>query len=244
MPENTTFTPPFIREWLDTLEPMSLAEVVPDPERAAFFSADLINGFVHFGPLASPRVHALIEPVVSLFFRGWEHGIRNFVLLQDTHPEDTPEFRSYPPHAVAGTEESATIPELAGLPFAEALMVIEKNSLHPAIETPFDAWWDDHRDINRAIVVGDCTDLCVYELAMHLRMRANALGLDDFDVIVPANAVNTFDIPVGPDTPVGGAHPADFFHEVFLYHMASNGIRVVSELTSTGEDIFRGVVAP
>lgn len=242
MPRNSSLTPPFVREWLDTLKPMTLEELVPDPDRAAFFSADMINGFVHFGPLSSPRVHALVEPVVGLFFLGWEHGIREFVLLQDTHPADNPEFRSYPPHAVAGTEESATIPELAGIPFAKALTIIEKNSLHPAIETSFDAWWDDHSDINRAIVVGDCTDLCVYQLALHLRMRANALGLDDFEVIVPINGVDTFDIPIGEDTDVGAAHPADYFHEVFLYHMASNGIRVVTEITSGSGQTFRGVV--
>ena len=242
MPRNSSSTPTFVREWIDTLTPMTLEELVPDPERGAFFSADMINGFVHFGPLSSARVHALVEPVVGLFFRGWEHGIREFVLLQDTHPADTPEFRSYPPHAVAGTEESATILELAGLPFAEALTVIEKNSLHPAIETSFDAWWDDHRDINRAIVVGDCTDLCVYQLAMHLRMRANALGLEDFEVIVPINAVDTFDIPADEKTEIGAAHPADYFHEVFLYHMASNGIRVVTEITSGTEQALRGVV--
>ena len=244
MHDSHDLTPPFVREWLDSLQSMSFDDLIPDPDRAAFFSADMINGFVHFGPLASPRVNALVDPVVSLFFRGWEHGIRNFVLLQDTHPEDTPEFRSYPPHAIAGTEESATIPELAGLPFAESITIMEKNSLHPAIETPFDAWWDDHRDLNRAIVVGDCTDLCVYQLAMHLRMRANALGLEDFEVIVPVNAVDTFDIPLGENTPVGAAHPADFFHDVFLYHMASNGIRIVTELTSAGENIFQGVVTP
>jgi len=244
MLESVSTTPPFVREWLASLEPLTLAEFVPDPDRSAFFSSDLINGFVHIGPLASPRVHALVEPVVSLFFRGWEHGIRQFVLLQDTHPEDTPEFRVYPPHAIAGTDESATIPEIAGLPFSEAFTVIEKNSLNPAIETSFDAWLDDHQDLNRAIVVGDCTDLCVYQMAMHLRLRANALGLDDFEVIVPANAVATFDIPAGDQTEIGKAHPGDFFHDVFLYHMASNGIRIVSELTSAGEDIFRGVVQP
>lgn len=244
MAENTTTTPPFVRDWLATVAPMSFIELVPEPAHAAFFSADMINGFVHFGPLASERVNALVDPVVSLFFRGWEHGIRDFVLLQDTHQPDSPEFRAYPPHAIAGTEESATIPEIAGLPFADALTIIEKRALGPAVETSFDAWWDQHPDLTRAIVVGDCTDLCVYQLAMHLRMRANALGLADFEVIVPVNAVDTFDIPAGDETPIGQAHPATFFHEVFLYHMASNGIRVVSELTSGGEDVFRGVVTP
>lgn len=243
MSETTTPTPPFVREWLDSLHPIALDELVPDPDRAAFFSADLINGFVHTGPLASPRVLALVEPIVTLLFQGWEHGVREFVFLQDTHTEDTPEFRAYPPHAVRGTVESQMIPELAGLPFAEHFTVIEKNSLNPAIETSFDAWWDEHRDINRAIIIGDCTDLCVYQLSMHLRLRANALGLDDFEVIVPANVVDTFDIPVGPANAPGAAHPGDFFHEVFLYHMASNGIRVVRTITAPAGDAFQGVVS-
>lgn len=236
MADTASSTPDFVREWLDTLDAQSFAELVPDPDRAAFLSADLINGFVHEGPLASPRVHALVDPVVGILHRGWEHGIRNFVFLQDTHPEDTPEFRAYPPHAVRDTSESQMIPELAGLPFAEHFTVIEKNSLNPAIETGFDAWWDEHEELNRAIIIGDCTDLCVYQLAMHMRLRANALGLHEFEVIVPANTVDTFDIPVNAGTGVGSAHPGDFFHDVFLYHMASNGVRIVTDITATEGD--------
>lgn len=227
----STETPAFVTDWLNTVSPTSYASLVPEPDRAAFFSADLINGFVHFGPLASPRVLGIVDNVVDLFTRGWEHGIREYVLLQDTHEPEAPEFISYPPHALRDDAESETIPELASLPFADSFTVIEKNSLHPAVETGFDAWWDQHRDLNRAIVVGDCTDLCVYQLAMHLRLRANALGLRDFEVIVPMDVVQTFDVPDDPTKP-GIAHPGDFFHDVFLYHMASNGIRVVSTITS------------
>lgn len=227
----STATPAFVSDWLRTVPSGSFSSLVPEPEKAAFFSADLINGFVHFGPLASPRVLGIVDNVVELFTRGWEYGVREFVLLQDTHDPATPEFNAYPPHALRGDPESDPIPELVSLPFAERLTVIEKNSLNPAIETGFNAWWDQHRDLNRAIVVGDCTDLCVYQLAMHMRMRANALNLQDFDVIVPMDVVQTFDVPGSPDQP-GSAHPGDFFHDVFLYHMASNGIRVVSTLSS------------
>lgn len=238
---NPTPTPAFIQQWIDELAPATFDDLVPDPERAAFFSADLINGFVHFGPLASPRVLGIVDPVVSLFHRGWEHGVKEFVMLQDTHDPQTPEFEAYPPHALKEDPESDMIPELAALPFADRLTVIEKNSLNPAIETGFDAWWDEHRDLNRAVIVGDCTDLCVYQLAMHLRMRANALNLQDFEVIVAANVVQTFDIP--EDGAVSGAaHPGDFFHNVFLYHMASNGIRVVSGITFDEGANANGVV--
>lgn len=223
-------TPDFVQRWIQTIPSATFASLVPDPERAAFFSADLINGFVHEGPLASPRVKGIVDDVVDLFQRGWAYGIREFVLLQDTHDPETPEFNSYPAHALRDDSESEPIPELMSLPFADRLTIIEKNSLNPAIETTFNGWWDEHRDINRAIIVGDCTDLCVYQLAMHLRMRANALNLQDFEVIVPVNVVQTFDIPDNPDTP-GVAHPGDFFHDVFLYHMSSNGIRIVTEVT-------------
>jgi nicotinamidase-related amidase len=225
----TVTIPPFITDWLDTLADERLADIVPDPARAALFSADMTVGFCDEGPLASPRVDALTEPVVALFERAWDLGIRHFVLAQDTHSEDTPEFRAYPPHCVRGTAEAETIPELARLPFADGFTVVEKNSLNPAIETGFDAWWDAHPDLRTAIVVGDCTDLCTYQLAMHLRLRANARNLNDFDVIVPAAAVDTFDIPTGAGTTM--PHPGDFFHAVFLYHMALNGIRVVKSLS-------------
>jgi len=223
-------TPGFVTAWLETLNPATFAEVAPDPGAAAIFSADMINGFLHEGPLASDRVTALAEPVASLFRDAWQHGVREFVLVQDTHDPSTPEFRAYPPHCVKGTSESATVPELSEMSFSDSFTIIEKNALNPAIHTAFDAWLDDHPNVLKAIVVGDCTDLCTYQLAMHLRMRANALNLQTFDVFVPANAVDTFDIPAGRDTAAGQAHPADFFHNVFLYHMMSNGIRIVRSI--------------
>lgn len=82
------------------------------------------------------------------------------------------------------------------------------------------------------IVVGNCTDLCVYNLTMHLRLRANAYSLKKQRVIVPANAVDTFDMSVDVARNVGGmAHPGNFFHYLFLYHMVINGVQVVKEIT-------------
>ncbi|HEU0165925.1 MAG TPA: isochorismatase family cysteine hydrolase [Thermomicrobiales bacterium] len=225
-----SITPTFVRKWLETLHDAELAQVAPDPARTAIFSADMINGFLREGPLSSERVNQLTEPVLALFTAAYDHGVRDFVLSQDTHSEETPEFRSYPPHALKGSSESRTIPEIEALPFVEHMTIVEKNSLNPAIGTRFDAWLEQHPDLQTAIVVGDCTDLCVYQLAMHLRLRANALDLMKFDVIVPANCVETFDIPSADAQGPGIAHPGDFFHEVFLYHMASNGIRVVKSL--------------
>ena len=227
-----TYIPPFVTQWFETIQPTTFASLGGEPESIGFFSADMINGFVHEGPLSSERVHALAGPVADTFTRGWNHGVREFVLFQDTHSPNTPEFRSYPPHCLGGSVESQTIPELANLPFADAFTIIEKNALGPAIGTNFDAWLDEHPHITTAIVVGDCTDLCTYNLAMHLRMRANAFNLESFRVIVPVDCVDTFDIPWTDDSAPGAAHPGQFFHEVFLYHMAQNGIEIVSRIDS------------
>ncbi|MEZ4564305.1 MAG: isochorismatase family cysteine hydrolase [Thermomicrobiales bacterium] len=228
--QHTATIPSYIHEWFTSLPARELAAEI-DPATTAVFSADMINGFCHFGALASDRVNALIGPVVDLFTRAHALGVREFVLMQDTHEPDAPEFAAWPSHCVRGTPESETIPELAALPFANLFMVVEKNSLHPGHETGFDAWLAAHPEVRTALVVGDCTDLCVYQLAMHLRVVANARNTPDVRVIVPANAVDTYDLSPEAAAAIGAfPHPAQFFHEVFLYHMALNGIEVVREL--------------
>jgi nicotinamidase-related amidase len=227
----TTRVPAYIARWFDELPPLLLSEAVPDPSRAALFSADMMVGFCARGNLASERVGALATPVAALFHRAYRHGIRHFVLLQDTHHPQTPEFDTFPSHCMQGTEEAATIPQLRELPFSDLFTIIEKNSLHPALGTEFDRWLDEHQEVDTALVVENCTDLCVYQLAMHLRLRANALNRTGFQVFVSARAVDTYHLPEKTGGKLGTlAHPADFFHQVFLYHLALNGIRVVWEL--------------
>ncbi|NJN65797.1 MAG: cysteine hydrolase [Chloroflexaceae bacterium] len=222
----------YLDEWYQNLPRLPLADVVgSDPERVAVFSVDMINGFCKEGPLAGPRVGALIEPVVAVFRQAYDLGVRALVLTQDTHDPNTPEFQAYPPHCLAGTPESQTIAELQALPFAGEVTVIPKNSLSSDIGTSLGAWLGERPHLTTFIVVGDCTDLCVYSLAMHLRLSANAHNLQGRRVIVPAAAVDTFDIPVNVAREAGIlAHHGDLHHLIFLHHMALNGIEVVAAL--------------
>lgn len=222
--------PAFITQWYSKLQPRPLSEVI-DPATTGIFCTDMIVGFCDRGNLASPRVDALTGPVVDLFQRAHDLGVRHFVLTQDTHHPDTPEFEAWPRHCMRGTDEAETIPELKALPFADLFTIIEKNSLHPAVNTGLDPWLEAHPELRTAIVAGNCTDLCVYQLAMHLRIRHNAHNLSGFQVIVPANVVDTFDLPAEAAKTIGAMpHPGDFFHQTFLYHMALNGIQVVRAL--------------
>ncbi len=219
----------YLEAWYMSLPQVDLATIVGNtPERVALCSIDMINGFCKEGPLAGPRVGALIEPVVHLFRRAYDLGVRTFVLTQDTHDPATPEFAAYPPHCLAGTAESQTIRELAELPFADQIVVIEKNSLSSHLGTRFGPWLAEHPQLDTFVLVGDCTDLCVYSAAMHLRLEANALNLKR-RVIVAANAVDTFDTPVEVARNLGiYAHDGDLHHVLFLHHMTQNGVEVMN----------------
>lgn len=229
--ENTRPFLSYLEAWYSALPEVDLAAIVgSNPERVAVFSIDMINGFCKEGPLAGPRVGALIPEVVAVFERAHALGVQAFVLTQDTHDPATPEFGSYPPHCVAGTPESQAVVELSSMAFADEIVTIEKNSLSSHLGTRLEAWMREHPQIDIFIVVGDCTDLCVYTVAMHLRMEANALNLKR-RVIVPASAVDTFDTPVVVAHDLGiMAHDGDLHHVLFLHHMAQNGVEAVKAL--------------
>lgn len=212
------------KTWDDLLKEAGSAQNV------AVLSVDVIRGFCSEGRLSSPRVGAIVRPIADLFAEAYGRGVRQFVLLQDAHPADSKEFRDYGPHAQEGSREAETMPELARLPFSSEFEIITKKSVQPAAGTRLDEWLDNRPDLRRIIVVGDCTDICVYLLAVHLRTRAVAGGLD-YEVIVPENCVETYDLPVQAAESIGALpHDADLLHLIFLYHMSLNGVHVVRRM--------------
>jgi len=220
-------------DWYNGLPPIDLAgqiEQAGGADRVAVLAVDVTSGFCSEGALSSERVGRIVEPIVRLFERAYELGVRYFVLPQDTHSKDAVEFGSFPPHCVVGTDEPVTVPELEELPFADRFLVIEKNSLRSDINTGLDGWLKSHPKVTTYLVVGDCTDLCVYQLAMHLRVRANALNLRDVRVILPVEGVDTFDLPVDVAQEIGAMpHHGDLLHLIFLYSMAQNGVEIGSK---------------
>jgi nicotinamidase-related amidase len=219
----------YVMEWKAGLQPLDLASTLDGrPERAVVISVDVINGFCYEGPLASPRVANIVQPIVALFKRAYELGMRHFILTQDTHDPEAVEFGSYPPHCVRGSSESETVPEFKELPFFDLFVTMPKNSIASSLGTDLDPWLDDHPEVDTFIVVGDCTDLCTYQLAMHLRLRANALN-EQARVILPVDGVDTYDLPVDVARGIGAVpHDGDLLHHIFPYSMMLNGVEVVS----------------
>ncbi|MBI4067379.1 cysteine hydrolase [Candidatus Gottesmanbacteria bacterium] len=220
----------WIENWKEKLESIRFADLSKNPAKIAIISVDMIVGFTHEGNLASPRIKGVIPNVVGLFQKAYDYGVRNFVLLQDTHHEEAREFSTYPKHAVRGSKESETIPELKNLSFSDLFKVVEKNSIHPVHGTSFRRWFRDHEGVETFIVVGDCTDLCVYQTAMHLKIWADAHQTKR-KVVVPENCVETYDLSVETAKKIGVIpHDGDFLHKTFLYHMKLNGIEIVKKI--------------
>jgi nicotinamidase-related amidase len=220
----------FLDEWYDSLPTLSLTQAGWDLHNTALISVDLICGFCEEGLLSSPRVAAIVDPATSLMRLMWNNGVRDFLLTQDNHPPDAEEFSEFGPHCVSGTREAETVDEIKQLPFFESMTVILKNSIHSGMNTELHQWLEEHSQIDTFVVVGDCTDLCVYQLAMDLKLQANARQ-QKRRVIVPANCVDTYDMSVETAKELGVLpHPGDLLHLLFLYHMALNGIEVVKEI--------------
>jgi nicotinamidase-related amidase len=221
----------YLASWYALLPTLDLAAEIKEPQRAAVISEDLVKGFCTIGPLASPRVQAIVAPSAQLIKRAHELGLPHFLLLQDAHEPDAVEFGSFAPHCVRGTSESETAPELMALPWAGQFALITKNSINSTLAPGWRAWQAQHTDVRTFIVAGDCTDYCIYQLAMALRVLANSNQARDVRVIVPADCVNTYDVPVDVAQSLGILpHAGDLLHLIFLYHMALNGVEIVSTI--------------
>lgn len=222
----------YLDEFLARLPEARWDEVITragGPSRVALLIIDMLKGFCQMGPLSSPRVGALVGPVRGALEEAHRRGVERIAAFCDRHPRDAVEFGSYPPHCLAGTAESEVVDELIAVPAWRTVREVDKNSLSSFLASDLLQRWVAE-GVSTFVVTGDCTDLCVYQAAMPLRLYANQHNLA-LSVIVPASLVDTYDLPVEEARRSGApAHPADLFHKLFLYSMALNGVEVVATL--------------
>lgn len=205
---------------LDSFKNLESLKVEHLVGEAALIIVDMNNGFARKGALYSPRIEALI-PVISRI----AHIFANeksipLIIVNEDHPEDCREFSSYPPHCVRGTEEVQIISELDDI---ENKIIIGKNCTNAFAVDEFKETFMDlyERGIKKFVVVGDCTDICIYQAAVSMQTYFNHHGYDG-QVIVPIYAVDTYDLDVTN-------HNGDLMNVVFLYSMIGNGVKVVRD---------------
>ena len=220
----------YLDEWKKSLPEEKIANIINQPDKTAVFIIDVINGFCSFGPLSSQRVGRIVDPIVEILKLSWDIGIRSYLLPQDAHDPQAEEFSEYPPHCVRGTPEADTVDKIRELPFFDRMSLFEKNSINSGINPGVEDWLESHPEIDTFILVGDCTDLCIYQLATYLKAFANEHQINR-RVIIPENCVDTYDMPVKIAREMGGyPHPADILHAVFLNHMAMNGVEIYRKI--------------
>lgn len=174
---------------------------------------DMIGGFARKGALYSPRTERMIPRVADFAKKCGDKGIQK-VAFADCHPANSPEFSSYPPHCLEGTEESAVIGELSGY------TLFPKNSTNAMFAPGFREYLLQNQDKMYYLITGVCTDICVYQLALGLKCWFNQKNLQR-EVIVPISMVDTFDL---------GQHDANLYNLMFLNSMLDNGIKVVKDI--------------
>ncbi len=222
----------FLEQWYYDLPVISWKSLLAEhpPEETAIVAVDVVNGFCKEGNLASPRVNAIVAPVVDLLRSADENGVRNYLLVQDCHPADSLEFHTYPPHCVEGTIETQTVSELTDLPQASLFLALPKRTINPGLEENLQQWLLSHTGVRQFVLVGDCTDICIYLTAMFLKTWFVRQGTR-VNVVVASNCVDTYDIPVNTDHSQDVLpHPGELLHVLFLYHMCLNGMQVVREI--------------
>lgn len=217
----------------------SIAEKAGGIDRVYLVFVDILKGFCETGALASQRVNEMVDPVVRLAGLCLDKGMpnENLVFLNDHHPENAAEFSAFAPHCIRGTDEAEVVEPLKAIQGRKGVQTFRKNATNGLFGKNDDGlrffeWLEKVFAGGKSvfIVVGDCTDLCIYQNAMAIRLLANEKNADT-RVIVPRSHVRTYDLSVEQAEKLKVlAHDGDFLDLVFLYHMKLNGIEIISTI--------------
>lgn len=161
---------------------------------------DMIEAFCRIGNLANPRAIKIIPKIENLLQRKEKEGWK-IIFLADNHKPNDEEFKMFPIHAVRGTEETKIVWELRK--FVErGATVIPKTRYSGFYGTDLEKILaGENPEI--VIMVGVCTDICVHYTVADLGNR-------NYNVIVPRDAVETYDTP---------EHDAEKTNKIFIAQM-------------------------
>ncbi|KAI4296444.1 hypothetical protein L6164_036401 [Bauhinia variegata] len=217
--------------------------VLPEDAANGLVLVDIINGFctVGAGNLAprepNRQISGMINESARLARLFCEKNLPIMVFL-DTHHPNKPE-EPYPPHCLAGTDESNLVPALQWLEDEANVTIRRKDcfdgylgSVEEDGSNVFVDWVKKNK-IKTLLVVGICTDICVLDFVCSTMSAKNRGFLKPLeDVVVYSHACATFDVPleVARNTKGGLAHPQEFMHHVGLYMAKERGAKIANQV--------------
>lgn len=139
---------------------------------------DMLRCFLEEGhPLyCGDKARRIIPNIQRLLERELARGSKVFFIC-DHHDPDDLEFKMFPPHCIAGTEEAEVIPELAKYPGE----VIPKKRYSGFYGTQLERKLKELKP-DKLIICGVLTNICVMHTTADARNR-------DYQVEVPVNCV-------------------------------------------------------
>jgi len=218
---------------------------------------DVVRGFTREGNLSdagsmAPMV-AAVDGVIRELRQRLDDRLR-LLLLRDTHHADIPE-PPYPPHCVKGSGEDELDPDLAWAADLPGAVVLDKDCINGfvgAMERADGGLWRNRlcdwvvdNGLTSLVLVGDCTDICVSDLAVALLSARNhgmlgaaspsdreayVAGITGLQLMVHAGACATFDLDPEEPFPAGQEtlrHPGTLAHHVGLWVAASRGATII-----------------
>jgi len=206
---------------------------------------DEVNGFATVGagnlapPVDNPQVSEMVAETDRLAKAFTERAWPILAFL-DTHVPGKPE-PPYPPHCEQGTGEENLVPELAWLEQDENTTLVRKDCINGFVgairadgsNAVVD--WVKAQQLQRLLVVGICTDICVMDFVLTLLSARNHDLMPSLkDISVHAGACATYDLSTEVAASLGlpetAAHPQALTHHMGLYFMASRGAEIVGEV--------------
>ncbi|KAF5444223.1 hypothetical protein F2P56_036712 [Juglans regia] len=205
---------------------------------------DIINGFctVGAGKMAPREPNSQISRMINeserlaRLFCEKKWPILAFI---DSHHPDKPEV-PYPPHCIAGTDESNLVPALQWLENEPNVTIRRKDCIDGYLGSTEDDGsnvfvdWVKKNQIKAILTVGICTDVCVLDFVCSTLSARNHGFLTPLeDVVVYSRGCATFDLPLHVARNIKGAlaHPQEFMHHVGLYMAKGRGAKIASEVS-------------
>jgi nicotinamidase/pyrazinamidase len=145
---------------------------------------DMLVGFLEKGrPLDCGEDARAIVPFVRNKVEEFVAAGEPVIFVKDSHAPDDAEFKMFPPHCVAGSEEAELIEELR--PYEDQGIAVPKTRYSGFHNTALDELLSDLKP-DMVEVVGVCTNICVLYTVEGLRNR-------DYNVVVHRDGVASFD---------------------------------------------------
>ena len=184
---------------------------------------DMVNGFVKEGALASPSIMRVVPRQQELLNDYIKDNNKAIMFIQDTHDNDSVEFKTFGPHCIKGSGEEDVIKEL--YEYYKYSLHIPKNSTNFVFGTNFQEEINRLKFLKKVILMGCLSEVCVKNGGITLRNYFDELNRD-VDIYVAPDAIDTYDAP---------GHASDEVTEQSIKDMQANGIKVLERKITYGK---------